>query len=74
MAFPEPSELGRMLESKLDLSLNEFAGAGSYPDILFSLVKAINARGRVEELLSKALEASDFNPELEELADLWLKE
>ena len=74
MAFPEPSQLGRMLESKLDLPLNEFAGAGPYPDMLFNLVKAVNARGWVEELLSKALEASDFNPELEELADLWLKE
>jgi hypothetical protein len=74
MAFPEPSQLERMLESKLDMPLNEFAGTGSYPDTLFRLVKGINARGKVEDLLSNALEVSEFSPELQELADLWLKE
>lgn len=74
MAFPQPSQLERMLESKLDMPLNEFAGTGPYPEVLFHLIKGINAQGKVEELLSKALEASDFSPELQELADQWLKE
>jgi len=72
-AFPQPSQLALMLEDYLDLSLNDVAGNGPYPSMIFALVKAINAQGRVEELLEGALQASNTSPELQELADLWLK-
>lgn len=73
-AFPGQSQLELMLESRLELQLNEVAGSGPYPTVLFNLVKAINAQGRVEELLEGALQASNTSPELQELIELWLKE
>lgn len=73
IAFPNSTELERMLDAQLNIPLNTVTEQGPYPNMLFNLVREFNARGKVEELIEAALRSSPINPELQELAVIWQK-
>jgi len=68
-AFPTRAELAQMVRHQLDQSLEHITGGGDLSDIVFSLIKWAEARGRTEELIVGARYENPGNPDLSTFAE-----
>jgi hypothetical protein len=64
-AFPSKSSLAQMIDYKFNLNLEEIAGGDDLSAIVHNLIRWMQARGRLEDLMIKAREANPGNPELD---------
>ena len=67
-AFPEKSQLERMLLFKLDKRLDVIAGGTNYQDVVFNLIKNADAQNWVKDLISAARRSNPGNQSLEDIA------
>jgi len=63
-AYPNKPALNRLLRFEMDLRLNAIAGGSNYTDTVFSLIEALEAQGRLPELVSAARRKNLGNPRL----------
>ncbi|MGK7875597.1 MAG: effector-associated domain EAD1-containing protein [Xenococcaceae cyanobacterium] len=65
-AFPGKGELEIMLSEELDIDLDEIAKGDNYQQVVFNLIKYIEAQGEIQELLRAAKAANSNNPKLKQ--------
>lgn len=68
-AYPNKSNLERMVRTELDLRLNTVAGGNNYSDTVFQLIEALEAEDRLLELISAAQRKNPGNAKLKALID-----
>ena len=68
-AYPTRPSLEQMVRFKLNENLHTITGDGNLDEIVFNLINWAEARGRLEELVSKAHAANSGNPQLRAFVD-----
>ena len=68
MLFPQRGRLERMLSFGLDIPLARIAGATNLSDAVFDLLKWVEARSKVQDLLTAAVQANPNNAMLKRFA------
>ena len=63
-AFPESSELEMLVDFHLKTALNRMSMAKTYDKVVFDVIKWVNSRNKVADLVNGALEENPDNPML----------
>lgn len=63
-AFRDRDELRMIVRTELDANLETIAGAGTYSDAIFDLIRWAESTDRIADLVTKARVANATNPEL----------
>lgn len=69
-AFPTLSDLQKLVRFGLNENIQSIAGTGNLSQVVFELLQWMRARGRLAELIEKALEDNPGNPQL----NAWVQE
>lgn len=65
-AYPCETDLEMMVDDELEENLNAIAGGGNLTQVVFSLIKWAESRGKLEPLIIAAYETNSGNPELKQ--------
>ncbi|MEL7071707.1 MAG: trypsin-like peptidase domain-containing protein [Cyanobacteria bacterium J06581_3] len=67
-AYPQESDLKRLVRTELDIRLNRVASGSNYSEVVFELIESLEAEDRLDELLSAARRKNPTNKQLQSLA------
>jgi uncharacterized protein YjbI with pentapeptide repeats len=68
-AFPSKPSLEQMLSHQLDKNLDAIAGGNNLQEIVFDLIKTVESRGWIEDLVRAAYNENPGNPKLKAIAE-----